>query len=537
MQNALAIDSAPRVIAVSTADGEFHIPFQPGPTLRDILISAGVSLPSVCGGNAACGQCQIRLAKSADIPFTDGERLRLSSSQRDEGLRLACQIRPDAGFHVSLVVPVIQTLWRALRDDEYSPLASPPLLRSSDAPYGVAIDLGTTHIRLTLWDLAEGKRITGRVGLNPQISYGADVLARLTKASHSIAHAHEIGTLAERTIGLALAGMTSATSIKLSAIGEVVVVGNTAMMSLLSGKNYGLLLQAEYWTRMIDCQPDDVAFLRTAWRIAEQATIRFVPPLGGFIGSDLLAGIIATRLMAQQTNALLIDFGTNSEIALWDGRLLHVTSAAGGPAFEGCGISCGMPGETGAIYRVRQEDNGTLAMDVLGDAKPAGVCGSGLVDAIAWLCRAGKLDKIGRFKGGIGDGFALSDVNERIVLRRRDIDVFQRAKAAIAAGVCWLCDQSGIRPSELERVTICGAFGRLLNVANAQEIGLLPGVAADNVMLEGNAALAGCETLLASEGAEILLTVQALARVHNLAEDAAFERLFVENLYLQPMQE
>ncbi|WNV04556.1 ASKHA domain-containing protein [Candidatus Methylospira mobilis] len=540
MRNAQTDDTALPVIAVQMADGEHRIPFCAGPTLRDILISAGIPLPSACDGKALCGLCRVILTESAAIPFTTGELLCLSYPHRGEGLRLACQIRPDAGLHVILAPPVAQTQWRALREDEYTPTAYPPVQQSSDsdAPYGVAIDLGTTHIRLSLWSLAEGKRIAGRVGLNPQIGYGTDVLARLTAASHSLSQAQAIGALAQQAIGAALAEMASVAAIRLNAIGKLAIVGNTAMLSLLAGKNYDLLLQTEYWTRRIDCQPDDVDFLRAVWQVSGPAVIRFVPPLGGFIGSDLLAGVIATHLIAQPAYSLLIDFGTNSEIALWDGRLLHVTSTAGGPAFEGCGISCGMPGETGAIYRVWQDDNGTLAMSVLGDVQPAGVCGSGLVDIIAWLRRTGKLDKVGRFRDGIDEGYVLSDIDEPIMLRKRDIDAFQRAKAAIAAGIRWLCDLSGIRPSELERVTVCGAFGRLLDVGNAREIGLIPGIAADKVMLEGNVVLAGCEALLVSDAAEELLqTVQSLARIHNLAEDAAFEHLFVENLYLQPMRD
>ena len=540
MQIAQTDDPALPVITVLMADGEHRIPFRSGSTLRDILISAAISLPSACDGKALCGLCRVRLTESSAIPFTAGELLRLSGPQRGEGLRLACQIRPDAGLHISLAAPVAQMQWRALRDDEYAPPCYPPSQQSGDngAPYGVAIDLGTTHIRLSLWNLAEGKRIAGCVGLNPQIGYGTDVLARLTAASQSLSTAQAIGALAQQAIGAALAEMASAAAIRLDAVGKLVIVGNTAMLSLLAGKNYDLLLQVQYWTQRIDCQPDDVAFLRTAWRISGQAAIRFVPPLGGFIGSDLPAGVIATRLIAQQAYSLLIDFGTNSEIALWDGRLLHVTSTAGGPAFEGCGISCGMPGETGAIYRVGQDDNGSMAMSVLGDVQPAGVCGSGLVDIIAWLRRTGKLDRIGRFQGGIDEGYVLSDINEPLILKKQDIDVFQRAKAAIAAGVHRLCELSGIRPSELERVTVCGAFGRLLDVGKAQEIGLMPCIAADKVTLEGNAALAGCEALLASETAEELLhTLQSLARIHNLAEDEAFEQLFVENLYLQPMRD
>ena len=424
-------------------------------------------------------------------------------------------------------------LWRVLRDDEYCPVQPPVSGRVSGARYGVAIDLGTTQLRLSLWDLQTPKRLAGRSGLNPQMAQGADVLTRLTKAARSAQAAEHIGALAQQAIGQALAEMAAASGIALAEVDEVFLVGNTAMLSLLAGKNHALLLQPEYWTQRLDCQPQDVSFLRTAWGVAETAAIHFVPPLGGFVGSDVLAGVIATRLTEQTPGALLIDFGTNSEIALWDGQVLRVTSAAGGPAFEGSGIACGMPGEAGAIYRVRGQPDQTCECEVLGGGAALGLCGSGLVDGIAWLRRSDQLDKLGRFTTR-GTSVQLM---EHIALHPRDIDVFQRAKAAIGAGVLWLCAQAGMPLTELHRVCACGAFGRLLDVVNAQSIGLLPSVPVPTVELQGNTALAGCEMLLLSKDAShTLQALLASAQLHNMAQESAYERLFVENLYLQPMQ-
>jgi uncharacterized 2Fe-2S/4Fe-4S cluster protein (DUF4445 family) len=223
-------------------------------------------------------------------------------------------------------------------------------------------------------------------------------------------------------------------------------------------------------------------------------------------------------------------------MALWDGSTLHVTSSAGGPAFEGCGISCGMPGERGAIFRVQQNGPGFVTQ-VLGDATPQGVCGSGLVDAVAWLRRNGKLDRVGRFSERDRNGFVLHEGTRQIALLRADIDVLQRAKAAIGAGVEWLCRQAGMPLSALREVYACGAFGHLLDVDNAQQIGLLPPVSRGEVRLESNTALTGCEMLLLSAEAERTLErVRACSRAYNLAEDAGFETLYVDNLYLQTMQ-
>jgi len=523
-------------IHVSTPRGETSLVFESGTTLLDILSTGGFALRSACGGNAVCGLCQVRVAEHASIPFTRGERLRLSGAQLSDGVRLACQLVPAADLHVSIEDPVAHMAWRPLRDDEYSTPALPHEPQEAAVRYGIAIDLGTTHIRLTLWDRVKRERLAGKTGLNPQASYGADVLTRLMEASRSQAAAAEIGGLVRRAIAEALAGIAAQTAVQLCEVGKVVVVGNTAMLTLLAGKNYAELLQPGNWTRPIDCQPHDANFLCDAWGLNSDTDVRLIAPLGGFIGSDLLAAVLATRLVEQPAGSLLIDFGTNSEMALWDGSTLHVTSAAGGPAFEGSGISCGMPGEAGAIFRVQQDSEG-IAVRVLGETVPQGLCGSGLVDAVAWLRRNGKLDKVGRFTDRDSTGFMLHEGEHRIALLHSDIDVLQRAKAAIGGGVGWLCEQAGMALSGLHRVYACGAFGHLLDVDNAQQIGLLPSVGPGEVHLESNAALAGCEMLLLSATeARTLEAVQARSKVYNLAEDVAFESLFVNNLYLQPMQ-
>ncbi|HEX5338896.1 MAG TPA: ASKHA domain-containing protein, partial [Gallionella sp.] len=405
-------------VTVQTSDGQATLAFQSGATLRDILVAGGYSVRSACGGNGTCGQCQVHVAESGAIPFTASERQRLSGAQLGAGVRLSCQLVPDTDLHVSLARSVAQMGWRPLRDDEYSEPVHPLKPRATTVHYGVAIDLGTTHIRLTLWDLRTGERIAGCAGLNPQGSYGADVLTRLMEAARSRAVAREMGELVQRAIAEALTGIAAQAAIDLREVGEVLIVGNTAMLSLLAGQNYAELLQPENWTRRIDCQPQDTDFLREAWGVGKDAEIRFIAPLGGFIGSDLLAGVIASCLIEQPAGSVLIDFGTNSEMALWDGVHLHVTSTAGGPAFEGCGISCGMPGEAGAIYRVQQSGADGFGIGVLGGTSPAGLCGSGLVDAVAWLRRNGKLDKVGRFTECESSGFLLHEDGLRVELKR-----------------------------------------------------------------------------------------------------------------------
>lgn len=414
--------------------------------------------------------------------------------------------------------------------------------------YGAAVDIGTTHIRVSLLDMERGLRLARRSGLNSQSIFGPDVLTRLKAASESIEHAAELSRMARNAVGEALSDISLRDGIDLLKIGQVIVVGNTAMLSLLTGNNYGLLLQPDYWRRRIDCRIKDTKPWCVSWGLDAAASVEVVQPIAGFVGSDLLAGILATRLTEGQPGSLLIDFGTNSEIALWDGRKLWVTSAAGGPAFEGSGISCGMPAEPGAIFRTEYiKSSGSYLFEVIGGGEPRGICGSGMVDAIACMVRAGILKSNGNFTGNMGtttmfsQGDALRNRNNMVVvpmfIKKQDIDVFQRAKAAIGAGIKCLLKRAGMSVNSLNRICVCGAFGRYLNMPNAQDIGLLPSISPKAIELCGDTALAGCELLLLDrDRTNTLEALRKKASIINLAQGPAFENCFIENLYLRPIQ-
>jgi uncharacterized 2Fe-2S/4Fe-4S cluster protein (DUF4445 family) len=312
------------------------------------------------------------------------------------------------------------------------------------------------------------------------------------------------------------------------------------MLALLSGQNHHLLLQPRYWSESIECLPLETASWGADWGISPEAAIDVIEPLAGFVGSDLLSGVIATHLTEHGRGALLIDFGTNSEVALWDGEKLLVTSAAGGPAFEGCGISCGMAADPGAIYRVYVSDaTGELAFDVVAGAEPRGLCGSGMVDLLACLVRNSTLNNKGQFAPSVPElGFPLGSDNREIILTKRDIDIFQRAKAAIGTAINVLLMKADMGYSELRRICIGGVFGQYLNIVNAQEIGLLPAMPGLSIETLGNTALSGCEALLLSPGAkERLQEIRSQAVFVNLSTVAEFETLFLENLYLKPASE
>jgi uncharacterized 2Fe-2S/4Fe-4S cluster protein (DUF4445 family) len=524
------------ILTVQLADEERRITAATGRSVRDLLDETDIRVRAACNGTGACGLCRIRVTGGDGGEPSANERATLGAGQLSRGVRLACQVAADRDLRVEVMNPAPPSGWRSL--DAGSPLPGPAPMSDpkGEHPLGVSVDLGTTHLSITLLDLASGRRLAGRRGLNPQAAAGADVMTRLM-AAQSAGEAEKLSHLVVGAIGDGLRDITVREGIDLRRVERVVLVANTAMLAILSGRNHLLLLQPRYWTETIDCLPVGTPSWGATWGIGPAAAIEVVPPLAGFVGSDLLAGIIATRLTEQGPGALLIDFGTNSEMALWDGDHLWVTSAAGGPAFEGCGISCGMPAEPGAICRVSVAQSGELAFDVIAGAEPRGVCGSGLVDLLARLVENGTLNVKGQFGPSVPpDGFPLSTGNRELVLTKRDIDIFQRAKAAIGVGIEVLLAKAEMGHHELRRVCIGGVFGQYLDIASARSIGLLPAIPGSFMESAGNTALSGCEALLrAADGGERLRDARSRARIVNLSDCPDFDALFFEHLHLQPI--
>jgi uncharacterized 2Fe-2S/4Fe-4S cluster protein (DUF4445 family) len=270
-----------------------------------------------------------------------------------------------------------------------------------------------------------------------------------------------------------------------------------------------------------------------------RAAVDIAQPLGGFIGSDLLACVLAASLVERPAPALLIDVGTNTELALWDGERLWVTSSPGGPAFEGVGISCGMAGGPGAVYRLRSRQSGDpFEAAVIGGRIAVGLCGSGLVDAVALLCGRGAIRPTGRFAVAPPPGgypLPLADEAGALTIEPADIDAFQRAKAAIAAAAQALLSEAGMHWEQLQRLHLCGVFGRHLQLDNARSVGLIPGLAEDRIELHDHAALRGCElALLEPEGCGLLERIAGRCRLLNAARMQRFDDYFIDHLRLRP---
>lgn len=520
------------ILTVRTEGAVLRVAVSPGQSVREALDASPLRVRAACGGTGSCGACVVRLVSGAVTPPTVADCVRFSPGERASGQRLACQMKLMGDAEIWIQAPAPPSPWQSIPAEDLSVVEGAQ--RTQEHPLGIAIDLGTTRLRVALWDCRSGRRLAARHGANPQGAFGADVLNRLEAARSNPERRRELARLARAAVLEAVRDMLARDlgegASGIQAIGPVLVVGNTAMLALLSGRGAVELLAPENWQRPVDCRPEDLSAWTAEWGLPG-AELLLAPPLGGFVGSDLAADLLATRLVRTAGAALLLDLGTNTEIALWDGRALRVSSVPGGPAFEGGGRS-GMPAEPGAVFRVVRESGG-FSCRVIGGGEPRGICGSGLVDAIALLLDTGYLKPSGRFATSGSEGFQLRPPDPRTSISRSDVDAFQRAKAATAAGAEVLLSGAGLRWSDLARLCVCGAFGRTLDIRHAQALGLLPPVPPDRVELHGGAALAGCESaLLSADPLGLLADAAPEPLAVNLALVEAYGDLFIRHLRL-----
>lgn len=503
-----------------------RIPFTSSSNLFNLLaVHERTRVRSACQGKGVCGLCLVHIDQGEAGELTHYEHERLNASQIASGIRLACQVTLLGHAGVTLINP--------LAIEALDTISIQPSIKMFNARYAVAVDLGSTQIRISLWDSVNQLRVAAYCGFNSQAYYGTDILNRLAAAATDKASGLKMSGLIQDTIERVVKEWIDVKNIPIM---EILVVGNTAMLALLANSHVEQLLRPEYWTRPLDCSLSFSTLRQT------QIPIAVVQPVAGFIGSDILLGLLAARLTQSPGSALFIDFGTNTEIALWHQDKLWLTSVPGGPAFEGCGISCGIAAEQGAISHVDYdagtgEFHGALIGTLIDTSDIKGLCGSGLCDVIACLLTSGQLKKNGRFaQAGSELEIELVNLHYHVTVKKQDIDIFQRAKAATGAGIAKLLALAEVSSTDLTRLCIAGSFGKFLNIQHAQAIGLLPDCVHERVELCGNAALMGCEQLLSSHNRdEQINELKRNIEVVNLSQVTDYEEYFLNNLYLQPM--
>jgi uncharacterized 2Fe-2S/4Fe-4S cluster protein (DUF4445 family) len=425
------------------------------------------------------------------------------------------------------------------------------LPRGAAPAYALACDLGTTTLACALVDLESGAVRATCTELNPQTRFGADVMSRIAFA------ATDRTAALRRTLLHAIENMTlrlcRQSTVDVGQILAAGFVGNAFMLHSLCGVSPQSLGAAPFcpvWTRplVLDGAALGVPAL-------SHATVIVMPLLGGHVGADAAAAVIATDLDRTTTPSLLIDLGTNCEIVLATGDRIFATSAAAGPAFEGGNISCGMRATRGAVDRVGLDASGELWLHTIGEAPPKGICGAGLVDLVALLLDSGLIDATGRLAprasapqcdrhdrlaarmtcGPSGEArFTLvpSSAHPGVYLTAADVRQLQLVKGSIRAAIELLLDEAALAPEQLESIAIAGQLGMYLRKSSVLRVGLLPTVAPQKIRFVGNAAAAGCRGALAdTEAWRRICLLHEDVRHIELASHRDYEERFVFALH------
>jgi uncharacterized 2Fe-2S/4Fe-4S cluster protein (DUF4445 family) len=432
----------------------------------------------------------------------------LSTEEISQGWRLACQCNVESDLEIELrqwdsAILVDDTLF------DFQPREG----------LGIAVDVGTTTLAAQLLDLESGKVLAVKTAVNAQARYGSDVMSRIHFAVLENGQQQLQRVIREQILGLIQQLLTVAKEKK--PIRDIVLVGNTVMHHLFCGFNVEPLSHYPFESPCLGLA--EFSDQELAWNVNGHPVAHFLPCLGGFVGSDILAGILATRLHESDAMAALVDLGTNGEIVIGNRKQMLCTSTAAGPAFEGARISMGMRAGCGAISEVKIE-RGIVSCRVLGDLAPQGICGSGLVDAVAVGL---DLDFIGP-NGRLADGRKDWQLCGSVHISQNDVRELQLAKAAIAAGIRMLSEQFD---AKVEHLYLAGAFGNYINRGSAQRIGLLK-FPVEKLMPVGNTALLGAKIALFDLGRISLEYHEIRQRVRHVALnlDSEFQDIFVEQM-------
>jgi len=426
----------------------------------------------------------------------------------------------------------------SIRQDEViaiSPLHSRQL--------GLAVDLGTTKIAAYLVDLNNGRTLAAKGVMNPQISYGEDIISRITVAINSAQEGEELRQVTVKAINDLIINLCDEVGAGAEEIVDAVVVGNTATHHLFLGLPVGQLAISPFVPAVssaLDVKASDLGL-----QIAPGAYVHLLPNIAGFVGADHVAMLLATGVLSAEGPVIAIDIGTNTEVSLMNNGEISTVSCASGPAFEGGHIKDGMRATSGAIERLRISGD-SIQYQTVDEAPAVGICGSGILDAIAQLHLAGIITKDGRMIKGHSRvrthkkqrAFVLVSREERegrpaIVITQQDVRRLQLAKAAIRTGIQVLLETNGCSEEEVKKVIIAGAFGSYIDISSAINIGMLPTLPLDCFQQVGNAAGIGAKLALASLSQRTAAqTIVSRVRYIELASASGFMQTFIQASHL-----
>lgn len=470
----------------------------------------GISMP--CGGHGKCGKCKV-YAKGNVNPLTENEKRLLTEGEIEKGIRLACNLIAEGECEIMLSdnfgkAEIITEGFMG----EFS-------VNHDFSSYGVAVDIGTTTLCARLYD-KNGRCMAESSCLNSQKAWGADVISRIEADLKGDGKA--LSSSVSSDINYLIEDMAKKADILPEGIESLVVTGNTAMLHFLTNTDTSPLSKAPFKAERLFGE-ELVAKDINLTSIKEDAKVYLPPCISAFVGGDAVCALLAADIYDKKGTNLLVDIGTNGEAALLKDKKITVCSTAAGPAFEGAGLAFGMMGRGGAIDKVWTE-NGKIAFHVIGDGKAKGICGSGIIDAVASLLKTEEIDETGFME----EDFLLS---EGVYVTKDDVRAIQLAKSAIKSGVETLLNEDNTAFDDVESFVIAGGFGKKIDITSAELIGLIPKGAKKKAKIIGNGALSGASMLLLDRSLrEKCIVISKSAKNIELSTNAFFIDKYMENM-------
>ncbi len=494
-----------------------EIECQPGETLLAALHRGGVMPASPCGGKGVCGKCAVQVTKGR-LPVSAEDARMFSPEALAKGFRLSC----CAVLQEDITIR-IETEERDLTQISAKLYGLDRIVSGSEADI-LAVDIGTTTIAFALYSGKDRQVRAIHTMSNHQRAFGADVISRIAAAGEGKAEELMQSVKADILEGIRVIGRRFILS-----GARLYITGNTTMEHLLLGydtKGLGVFPFTPVSLETYECSWEQLFHNREY-----TMSVTVMPGFTTYVGADILAGVLSCSMLRQEKPSVLIDLGTNGEMALCAGGKLYVTSTAAGPAFEGGNISCGMAGIDGAISKVRY-DGSAFCCETIGGGAPEGICGSGLVDAVAACVRHELIDETGLLdEDAFEDGLLLAVAADgrEIRLTQQDIRQMQLAKSAVRAGMETLIKRAGLSHADIGTVYLAGGFGQYIDLDSAVEIGMFDADLKDKMTTAGNTALSGALYFAAaSDGPSLAARAKAAAEEIDLSSDPDFGEGYME---------
>ena len=514
-----------------------------------------IDVPTSCRKQGKCKECMVEVVEGMDLLSARAEpeqhlkgNFRLSCQTLVTGAsgRVRCNTMRRGQMRIeghALGLPGgdgrVQLDPAVTRDGDRILIDGVEVDRSAGPIHGLAMDLGTTTIVLRLFNLESGELIADTSFENPQRFGGTEVMSRI---AYDTEHP---GRLLMRTLAGYLSHAIEKFPVDPLTIYEMVVVGNSTMRDLFFWQSVYSIGQSPYQSiteiEMAAGKRATTSLTQTGQHtllpIHPRARVYGAPIISGHVGADAAAGMLAVDMAHEERLIAIMDIGTNTELIVGNKDRILAASCPAGPAFEGGAIACGMPALKGAIEAVRLEPDGTFEIGVIGDGRPEGICGSGLVDALSELLRSGRMNEYGRFEDGQHRIDFYSDAENQVYLLESDVNELAQAKGANAAGLHAVFSAYGIDFDEVDVFYLAGGFGRHIDVEAAKRIGLVPNLRTEKIVQAGNAAIEGATIALLSKQKRLEME-QLVKRVEHcrLETHPHFFDFFVEGCQFKPVE-